>query len=112
MNDCEKKDWRFWEYNPLPQSHETFALMKRCSHNYPFRPEKRRFGDQETGPFFYHYREHGYVKSVAVDEAKKWRELGYNARVTMTKERGTWGARHQWQRGSKHYHVWVGEKQR
>lgn len=103
--------FRFWRNLRLPQSHETFAFMKECSNQYAWQPDKRRFGG-EGGTFYYHYSEHGYYKPSAIEDAEKWRKIGYNARVTMTKERGTWGARHQWHKGPKHYHVWVGEKQR
>ena len=93
-----------------PPSIETFEMM-RASHDSgpPWLPALRRF--KENGPFFYHYTELGYVKSEAQEVANAWRALGFNVRITSTKERATRGVRHgSWLIGSTHYHIWVGRK--
>lgn len=113
MNDCEKVNWKHFTMRP---SAETFRLMKECSHKYPFEPDKRRFGEYPK-PFFYHYKDHENDKALAMKDAAEWRRLGYNARIVKTKDRGYWGTsrgttRHRWSKGTEHYHVWVGEKEK
>jgi len=107
MNDCEKVNWGYFTQKP---SEEVFRLMKDCSHKYPFKPQKRRFKADE--PFFYYHREE-LMESDAKVTARVWRNLGFNARITTTKERGGPGVKHgSWLRGHTRWHVWVGEKRR
>lgn len=93
-------------YHTIKPSALAFRVMKKCSNNFPFRPDQRRF--VQNGPSFYHFKE-GSDWEIK-DLARTWRQLGYNARVTMTRTRAIRGVKHgSWLSGSRTWHVWVSD---